>query len=904
MLCPHCEFDNPPGAGGCDNCGRSVNELSEPAIPLDALQAMEGARVHTEPFRVHGIRTALVGREAELARLETHLEEVLRTHEARLVTVLGTDGMGKSRLVSEFIRRHKTPFSDLHVCRGYVPGNRATAPPYGLFSRLLMNRFGIVSSDDAEVERQKVREGLEGTFDGTELPDVLHFLGNLLHIDFPGSPSAQSLEAVGTAPGNGRLEMLSYASLRYFFEQDARRTPLILTFERIDRATSESLELLRYLATTLSRAPVLMIATATPTLIDRVGEWGNGRHHDNVALGPLNETEAHTLLRRLLDGVEGVPDMLFAVGWEKSLGTPFLLEEFVRVLFSGGGIDTSQSPWAFSPGTFDPDSLPQSLEDALEARFDRLSHEDRELLAQAAVMGAEFRLGGLAALMRLERRREGDKYLWDTTPWLEELRVRLDTLVSRNAIRPLPGTSRPGDEAWAFVHDSERQAFLALLDDERRQRYHRHIAQWLQHRGDDDATLVAVAHHLEESGAPGRAAGWYMRAAERAVSRFANEAARESLERALALLDPDDALSRIDARHQLGSLADLAGDRDAALAHFTRMLELAWLVDNPSKGGAAYNRIGRIYRARGDQDRALDALGRGLALFDSAGDRRGVAASLDDIGKVHWLRADTDEALAHYNRAIEIRRSEGDQRGIALSLHNLGMLHQLQADFDASIQAHTDALEIRKELGDIQGVSASLSNIGVVHHDLGRTAEALEIWAEALTLTRETGDRLREAILLDNMGEACLAEGDAARARGLLDRSVKLATDLDERPLLADALRNLGMVAVAEGNLDSARELTDGALELATDLGMAHTTGACLTARGIVLAAAANPEGARHAFGEAIDTLSEARNTTGARELFRSLAAYADFLDTTALEADAGEGAKVRARAEALAGGN
>src|SRR6185437_9813220 len=256
-------------------------------------------------------------------------------------------------------------------------------------------------------------------------------------------------------------------------------------------------------------------------------------------------------------------------------------------------------------------------------------------------------------------------------------------------ILKLPDSSFAGSEEYVFKHNREREAIHKRTRPSALKRYHQGIADWLEHKDAlrlSEEYVAMLAEHREQAGDPRRAGLAYLDAADLARSRYAGARAADYYERGLDLLGEAEASRRIDALHHYGDVLLGAGRVDDALAAFREMLTLAYRLDRRSKGGAAHNRIGRLYRETGALEGAAAHLSTGLALFRAEGDERGVASSIDDIGKLHWLKGEYEDALAALREGLARRSKLGDRRSIALSLNNLGLVLQDSGQFGDSIE--------------------------------------------------------------------------------------------------------------------------------------------------------------------------------------------------------------------------
>jgi tetratricopeptide (TPR) repeat protein len=306
---------------------------------------------------------------------------------------------------------------------------------------------------------------------------------------------------------------------------------------------------------------------------------------------------------------------------------------------------------------------------------------------------------------------------------------------------------------------------------------------------------------------------------------------------ALACLGPDDIVSRIHLWHDLGSVSQLKGELDSALAAFERMLRLAWVVASRTKAAVAFNKMGRVYRQKGELTLALEYLERGLELFEQADDTRGVAGSLDDIGQVLWLLARYDEALDRSATALETRRRLGDKRAVAASLFNIGNIERHRGLFDEAAACYHEALELRRGLDDQLGIAQCENQMGVLAFQRGDVHGARPVWEKALSSAERLGALPLQALLLYHLGEAARADEHRGEARKRFEAAESLARDLDDRRLLSHATRALGLLDLSEGDHARARAQCDTSLAIAQTSGIRVDIGRALMALGMVHAA-------------------------------------------------------------------
>jgi tetratricopeptide (TPR) repeat protein len=829
----------------------------------------------TQPdIGVHQVEAELCGRDQELKLLDDALERALQYRAPQLVTVSGAAGVGKSRLVKEWLAAVRRRADGARVFTASAPEQGGD---YAIFGRLLRQRFGVHEGDSSDKAVETFRAQITEVFADRRVTEVGHFLGSFMGLKLRDNPFLKVMEQ---APG--QRDQIARAVLCRFLETDAARAPIVLVFENVQRADAKSLSLLKELSESLVAAPVVLVALARPELFVRVPGWAQGvADHVHLELKPLPALETERLLRSLLRKVESLPQDLVDHVVEMTGGNPLFAYQLVRALLARGTITVRGERWFIDAEKARTVQLPMSVEEAVAARIAALEPRERDLLEKAATLGSVFWTGALVVLSRLQREM-GEEELQD------DLRAGIDRilgqLVDRDYLLRMPDSTIANEEEYVFKHNLEREFVQKSTAPERARRYHLFGAQWLETRIAErtEENLEFLGNLYEAGGNQRRAAYYFVTAADRARARHANEIAARLYERGLGLLDFDDALSKIEALHNLGDVLLLAGKIQPALDRFADMLRYAWLLDHPAKAGAAHSRIGRIYRQTADYDKAAEHLRLAHQLFTRAGDRRGVAAALDDIGKLHFLRGDYGPVLDLMREALTLRRAIGDKRSIAVSLANIGRVHQSSGQFVAAIDCQREALELFRAAGDRTGEVGALEALGTIYVDLGEHGRAYDLFKEAHAQACDVGDRLSQAKLLAAMAEAQVALGQPKAAAEHVEQAAAIAHDLGDRRLLATCDRKLGEIHLALGEVVPAREHCDQALALAEKLGMKVEIAATQRATALILMHPSFgdkrlPE-AERLLEEAIRLLMEAHDEP---ELARTYEALARLLETT-----------------------
>jgi tetratricopeptide (TPR) repeat protein len=319
---------------------------------------------------------------------------------------------------------------------------------------------------------------------------------------------------------------------------------------------------------------------------------------------------------------------------------------------------------------------------------------------------------------------------------------------------------------------------------------------------------------LEKAGSLTRSAFAYLEAGDIARHNYAARQANQYYSKGLSLLGDDDARRRIDALHNHGDVLQLLGKIDEALAAFRQMLNIAYRLDLRAKGGAAHNRIGRLFRQTGSLDEAREHLEAGKLLFEAAKDIRGVAASHDDVGRLLWVKGEYEDALTEMRRALDMRKDIGDRRSIALSLNNIGMVWMDFGQARKAKEALEAALAIRREVDDPIGIVQSLNTLGKLAQDQQDHKQALDHYREAYGIAQEIGERNRIATALANIGAAYQRMGNTDEAIRTLRQAVECCEELGDKLELASATRALAKAYLQDGELKAARTCIRQAVDL------------------------------------------------------------------------------------------
>ncbi len=407
--------------------------------------------------------TELVGRVAELRMLDALLEQAIGGGSPRLVIIVGETGIGKSRLVREFVSNSSGQVTTL-LGRCLPYGHGITFWP---LREVLWESAEIAMDDTSETAASKLLSLVNNLPEGSvgDPQQLAYALAATAGIAMTDNPIDRlSPESAGEEM---QLAWPTFASAL------ASNQPTVLLIEDIHWAERPLLDMIELLALR-ALGPLLIVATARPEFMEQERGWGARAIPSQISLGPLFEDSLGQLMVQLLPDLDD--DMRHRL-LDSAGGNPFFAEELARHAVDGG-LEEALSGRV---------SVPDTARAVLAARIDQLGTVDREVLQDAAVIGEVFWPAPL------EQIRGG-----------EEVGSSLATLERRGFIVTRPTTSLPGQPEMAFRHSLMRDVAYQSISRRRLAPTHAAVAEWTEALAADrrDEFVEVLAHHYESAARP------------------------------------------------------------------------------------------------------------------------------------------------------------------------------------------------------------------------------------------------------------------------------------------------------------------------------------------------------------------------------------------------------------------
>lgn len=272
--------------------------------------------------------------------------------------------------------------------------------------------------------------------------------------------------------------------------------------------------------------------------------------------------------------------------------------------------------------------------------------------------------------------------------------------------------------------------------------------------------------------------------------------------------------------NSLGLLFQERGEHGRARQLWERALDAARDLEDHGLQASVLGNCGLSCWKLGQLPQAREFWEAAVAIHRQVGDVLREGVNLGNLAMLLDERSQVDEALVLYEQALQLHRAVGNRRFEAIVFGNLGCLHATQHRFAQAHENFTAALALFREVGDRRGEGVVLGNLGSLDHDQGRTAQALIGLQTALAIHREVGNRALEGAVLGRLGELWMTQGQAEEARQALTAGEAVLRDLGHRLELSNLLCVRGLLDVAQGRLDAARAALGEAMASATAMDM------------------------------------------------------------------------------------
>jgi class 3 adenylate cyclase/tetratricopeptide (TPR) repeat protein len=811
------------------------------------------------------VDTPVVGRDAELAALESAWRAAVAGRRAHLVTVIADAGAGKSRLVRELMARVRA-------------GTRL------VFGRCLAYGEGITFWPLREMVVTAA------AIDRDDTPENAY--AKLLECVGDADVADRLASAAGLSPRQFPLHEINWGARR-FLQHLAKDGPLLAMIDDIHWAEPAFLALIENLMDTIEDASVLLVATSRHDLLEAHPEWGERERSTRLVLQPLSDEAAAQVVRNLL-GAAGLPETLIKRIVAAAEGNPLYVEQMLSMLVDSGAVGADGTTTAAADVEM---TVPPTIHALLEARLDKLERTERAAAEPASVIGMEFASSAVQSLAAQQIR--------------DKLGDQLRALARKHFIH---ASSDDPDPRYRFDHQLVRDTVYNGLLKRARATMHVEFVKWADQvnaesdRGQEFEAILG--YHLEQAykylgelgpiddagAAIGRdAARRLASAGRRAFGRGDMHAAANLFRRAIRLLEKLEPL-RLQLLTDLGEVLMEVGDfeesrtvldearvgaeqideqRIAASARLFRMRVRFFSAEPGDWGDAtlrtaeetiplfaaqdahpelarAWRLIGLVHGISARYGQSTDAVARSMTHARLAKDDRliarnavGLASSallgptpvpqaielceqmiagglsdrqaeskiLCTLASLRAMNGEFDEARSLYRRGRAMLRELGQGVNAAANGIDVLLVELLAGDLASAEREVMADLAFLEHAGETFYASTMAALLSRVVRDQGRDEEALALSRKAEETT--AADDVESLALWRSIRAPILARaGKVEEAESLARSAVELSKGSDAPQMQADTLYELAAVLMEAGRRAEAREAVDAALDI------------------------------------------------------------------------------------------
>jgi tetratricopeptide (TPR) repeat protein len=769
----------------------STFSMSNSIVVSQATASFLGSRFNLErvesgagerALQVAGLREVdpaaapFVGRRRELSLLEERFK-LAETGQGQLVLLLGEAGIGKSRLLREF--------------RGSL-GERATwsegravsfgqAIPFYPLIDMLRRASGIEDGDADWEITAKIEARLLTS--GEHFRAALPFLEYLL-VALPPDSVIWTMD-----PKLRRAKI--FDAFRQFLVGIGETRAHVIVVEDVHWMDQASGEFLAVLADAIAAHNILVVLTCRPGFSVGLEER---TFHTRLALPALSSIESAQIAAALLQSTD-LPEDLRVLIDRKAEGNPFFVEEITRSLLESGVIVRREDDVTLTRQLNAMD-IPNTIEDVILSRLERLNQDARRLLQSGSVIGREF---ARRLLDRLENTRR-------TPDLLRELKA---TEFIYEKLIPEP--------AYIFKHALIHEVTYNSMEEARRRQLHCRTGELIEEiYGDRLSEQYGVlAYHFSRGEEWSKALEYLLKAAQQAALSFATLEALNLYDDALdaarsigaGIGDPSTLISIHQAK---AALYFVTSQFDRSRAEAEQVLPLARLISNPLKEAEALAAIAWAATWSRDLDGAINSASKALVVAERAGATAVQARAHFTIGWVNAVTGATHEGHVSLQKAIRLSEAAGDAVYHSLALGSVGLIENWRGDYEQAAKLQTEALAIAREKNLLVPLLFNFFFRGITLTAKGDYDDALSMFQEGLALSEQVGDEAIYHRLLNCLGWLYAETGDFDRAQVLNERSAQIARRRDDPGARPNAEVNLGEIYMARGDLSSAAEIFEG----------------------------------------------------------------------------------------------
>jgi class 3 adenylate cyclase/tetratricopeptide (TPR) repeat protein len=660
--------------------------------------------------RLHGLRSDLIGRKAEMNLLVDAVQELEKGNGA-VFSIYGTAGTGKSRLVKEF--KESLNLSEIQWLEGHAYPYTQNIPYYPLFN-LLSRALQIEEGDPPEKIKEKIESGIAGLTG--EHAEYVPYIGSLF------SQSYSEIEDVSPEYWQDQLQK----AIQTILSELAHQGPTIIRLEDLHWADPSFLELIRLLLTEF-REPVLFLCIYRPVISllssHQISSMANP--YQEIRLQDLSPSESQGMVESLLK-TETIPSDLQRFVQDKIEGNPFYIEEVINSLIESETLIRDNGGWRITKA-IDESDISSAIHGVIAGRLDRLEKETKRILQEASVIGRAF--------------------LYDILKRITELKDRVDqSLQGLERLDLIRTRSLQPDLEYIFKHTlTQEVVYNGLLKKERKaiherigtvmeQLFHNKLPEFYEN----------LAFHFRRGESLNKAIDYLIKSGEKSLGRYALEESHEYFKEAFNILaDKADRSNEeeeliIDILIKWGYVYYYRGRFAELIDLLSKYESMAESLNNQKAKGMYFAWLGFAFWMKGETHVSLNYLHKALKIGEEIKDKQVIAYACTWLTWCSWDLGPLEDAVRFGERAHEISGSiSSDQYIYFKPLAGMAVACFYSGDWKNAIKFGKDILKYGQKHSNIRSITLGHISIGAGHIAAGDLASSVECSKKAIQIARD-----------------------------------------------------------------------------------------------------------------------------------------------------------------------
>jgi len=755
----------------------------------------------------------IFGREKELYKLSKLIEPFKQQKFARIVYVHGIAGIGKSRLVNEFRKKLIPLKTEKTILRKellssqiktdfnwfFLPCNEIMRTSFHPFIHFLKECFAQSERNSNQKNKQnfenKFQELLESLKDEeikNELFRTKSILGAMINLYWKNS-------LYELLDSKGKYQNILYA-FKNFIKANCLIKPVILEIEDAHWIDNDSKKMLEILTRNIENYPLSIICSCR--LKDDGSQTNFGLKNipeSNLLLEYLDKKAAKSFVTEKLKAK--VSPKLFDLIWYKSEGNPFYIEQIILFLQENDLLEKTKKFYELSSKidiiTF---KIPSTINAIIIARIDKLTSELKELVKTASVLGREFAVNVLSAMLHhkpiTKTLKEGDK---------ENIWKALSEIL------------------YIFKHSLIRESVYQMQLKKHLRELHKLAGETIEvlYRENLPEHYTELADHFDKAEIPDKAIFYFEKAGNRAKENYQNGLAIAMYEHLLKNLEKTSGFKKlkIDILNKQGTILKLTGKWKEAEINFNESLKLSNKIDDHARIITSNNNIGLLKKTKGFYGDALLCFEQNLKLSKTSKNNDGTIKSLQNIGEIYRIQDEYEKSIRFFKKALFISKKIKNENFLTSIYAGLGVVYKKMGDYDLAMEYYQKRLHICKMIGDIQGEFHAYNNIGNIYSFQGEYKKAEMNLHKSINLAKKIGDILAIGLITANLGIVYMNRGEFRKAMELYREGLKISKEINDKIGIGLILGNMGIIYSRTGKYEKAMDCYRKRLKLNEETG-------------------------------------------------------------------------------------